>query len=771
MNANHSTNPPGKMRIPPDVLAWLQGATLTDAEAARCASKSAWAKDGKGPAELLPAPAGEDEARIRHPKCFADAAPADGAPATVPISPAPAAVAAGALAGIVPHEFVRLCDSERQIADLIADSAAGRLACILEESAWFAWGAAPGWRPVDTEALQAAVTLAGRGNLGHVNIKGETSMRPATGGRAATAAGVLRILAGLPGILTHAADWDADPALVGLPNGEILNLTTGERRQPQREDRIRRRLGAMPATDAEYSRSRFAAVLNHCIPDQDARTFLARRLGAALQNAEGLDHLIALNGPGGSGKGSILAAIRAVFGEYESGVPTAEILTGGRRSHSAWKARLAGCRLLTVDDLPVGRDLDTAVIKELVGGRLNGVQHMGAEFFDLILHAPILTAGNAPPSVPGMDSGTERRLVPIQCGPPVTNPDPAFRESMRTVTERGAALRWLINGGVEYRAAGCAIPAAAREAAAEVGRDSPIGEFTADWVSRHGAERRPIGEIYTAWQAFMQSSGRPPGGKNRLSGELVAAGWERVRVQGVRLLAPPAPIGKLGAASAASAATTYPMPRRSQNGDHDDRLGSGTEVRHLAALAEPDDLPAGALDGFEGAAPPLTGPAENPDSPPPAPPAEPPANRKGAATVETESGDPDRIDAILAAAERLLGAPDMKAAAATQIRKMAGKDRYRLCGGPPLLELTAPPASLMLCAECAVTYRKMAATTPAELSARVDQHVGGKSIDELWTAAQETAVACIEREFPDAMRDVPSAERLARAAKIARGIH
>ena len=245
-----------KMRTPPDVVTWLQGATLTETEAARRASKTAWKPDATGPAELLPAPAGEDEARMGRPEyCGPALAPADGgAASTKPISrprrqPRPCLTC---WRRFVPREFVRLCGLERQIADLIAERAAGRLACILEESTWLAWRAGAGWRPVDTPALLAAAMLADLENTGLVDRDGVQRMRPQTGGRAATAAGVLRALPGLPGIGTHTADWDSDPALVGLPSGEILNLTTGERRAPQREDRIRRRLGAMPATDAEY---------------------------------------------------------------------------------------------------------------------------------------------------------------------------------------------------------------------------------------------------------------------------------------------------------------------------------------------------------------------------------------------------------------------------------------------------------------------------------------------------------------------------------------
>ena len=90
------------MRTAPDHLTWLQSAILSDQEAARRASKTAWRMDANGnPIELLPAPAGEDEARIRHPECFVGlpaAAPPAGAASTKPISPAdyPSAANTGA---------------------------------------------------------------------------------------------------------------------------------------------------------------------------------------------------------------------------------------------------------------------------------------------------------------------------------------------------------------------------------------------------------------------------------------------------------------------------------------------------------------------------------------------------------------------------------------------------------------------------------------------------------------------------------------------------
>ena len=162
----------------------------------------------------------------------------------------------------------------------------------------------------------------------------------------------------------------------------------------------------------------------------------------------------------------------------------------------------------------------------------------------------------------------------------------------------------------------------------------------------------------------------------------------------------------------------------------------------------PDDSAQCDPTGGSGAAPRTIGagppdrPAEIPKPPPPVPPAEPPA--------ETASSEPDRHNAILAAAEKLFGAADMKTAARQHVREQAGKDRCRLCGGPPPLELTGP-AALALCGGCAATHREMTATTPAELSARVDQHVGGRSLDELWSGAQETAAKLLQDD-PDLRR-------------------
>ena len=61
------------MRTSPEHVKWLLGAVTSDSATARRACKSAWKLDDEGnPVELLPAPAGEDEARMRYPQAFCE---------------------------------------------------------------------------------------------------------------------------------------------------------------------------------------------------------------------------------------------------------------------------------------------------------------------------------------------------------------------------------------------------------------------------------------------------------------------------------------------------------------------------------------------------------------------------------------------------------------------------------------------------------------------------------------------------------------------------
>lgn len=74
-------------------------------------------------------------------------------------------------------------------------------------------------------------------------------------------------------------------------------------------------------------------------------------------------------------------ALAQTFGDYARGVPAAELSKGvPKASHPAWKARLAGARLLFADDVRTGHELEDTTINLLLGNTITAYHMRGAPF-------------------------------------------------------------------------------------------------------------------------------------------------------------------------------------------------------------------------------------------------------------------------------------------------------------------------------------------------------------------------------------------------------
>ena len=189
----------------------------------------------------------------------------------------------------IPRQFVELCDSEEGITIMIAEHSAGRLRCVGESGEWIAFTDGDGWRPVPLATVEEALADWARLNIGARDKDGKIRMRPASAGRKQVGRAVAGLLAGRPEVLTAARDWDAAPDLIVLPGGDLLDVLTGERARPSVDALHRRRVNVEPASPAGFAASRFRFVIEHVVPDPAERTYLQRRLGAALVDAEGMD--------------------------------------------------------------------------------------------------------------------------------------------------------------------------------------------------------------------------------------------------------------------------------------------------------------------------------------------------------------------------------------------------------------------------------------------------------------------------------------------------
>ena len=508
----------------------------------------------------------------------------------------------------IPRGFVELCDSEEAVAIMIASRAGKRLRHVAESGAWLIFVAPGGWMPVSTAVVEETLTDCARANIGTVDkATKQVKFRPTTTGRRHVGRAVAGLLTGRVEVASQSADWDAAPNVIMLPDGTLLDLFTGERRPSSVGELIRRRVPVDPAADTEFDRSRFRAVLKHAVPDPTEREYLQRRLGAALADREGMDDLLWLYGPPGSAKGTLAAVLKRTFGDYAGGVPINQLTRGTNRSgHSAWAARLAGCRLMFADDVPVGHYLDDSTVNMLLGSEITA-QHMRCAYFDFRLNAPIFATSNAPPQTTSMNV---RRLKPIPSGPRVTAPDPAVRAAMSSPPEVAACLRWLIDGARLWRESGCTVPATCIARAEEAADQAPVAEFTETFDPGARYSRT---ELYQRWGDFKHGLGEKPGAQRTLWGLLRSVGWIDCKSHGTRQFqAPRQARGTLGVTSLI---------------DSHVRAGAHMRVNNESDPKCPppadDDMPPGALDcyanGGEQGRPPPDGPAESAEAPPPRP--------------------------------------------------------------------------------------------------------------------------------------------------------
>ena len=173
----------------------------------------------------------------------------DAQPATAP--------AVGALDPI-PRQFVELCDSEEAVALLIAERCAqGRLRCVDEFGEWLMFRDDAGWRSVSVKTIEGALTDFARQSIGTRDKEGDIRMRPASSGRRSVGRGIAGLLAGRAEISTRSGAWDADPNIILMPNGDLLDVRTRERRRPTIKDLHRRRLPVEPADPDAFAASTF----------------------------------------------------------------------------------------------------------------------------------------------------------------------------------------------------------------------------------------------------------------------------------------------------------------------------------------------------------------------------------------------------------------------------------------------------------------------------------------------------------------------------------
>lgn len=362
---------------------------------------------------------------------------------------------------------------------------------------WLVW-ASPTWRPDADATVQRLAHAAVRRRYTEAGRLDDTDAKRAAANWAIKSqsrdrlAALLSLAATLGPIADSGDAWDADPFLLGCPNG-VVDLRTGTLRAGRPEDRLTLRTGV--AFDPAAPAPRFERFLNEIFDGDGERiSWLTRAVGYSLTGATSEQIFFLLHGRGANGKGALTRALSHALGDYGFNLPfsTFEARPSGIPNDLA---ALVGRRFVTASEANDGTRLNEARIKSLTGEDSITARFLHGEFFQFRPVGKLWLQVNHRPVVRDQSHGFWRRvrLIPFDRTFPIDKTlDPALH------AEAAGVLAWAVRGCLRWQVEGLGdLPAAVTAAVTAYQTDSdPLAAFLAENTARIDEARAGASALY-----------------------------------------------------------------------------------------------------------------------------------------------------------------------------------------------------------------------------------------------------------------------------------
>ena len=256
--------------------------------------------------------------------------------------------------------------------------------------------------------------------------------------------GLVDVAASAPGTALDHEHLDADGWLLNLRTG-TLDLRTGDVHPHRPDDLVTMLAGATfePGATAPD----FEAFVAQVLPDDDVRTYVQSRLGAALVGEVREHELNIAYGEGANGKTTLFNIIGAILGDYAVVAPETLLIASKHEHHPTDRTVLFRRRLAYAGEIAAGSYFNEALVKELTGGdRITG-RRMREDFWSFDPTHKLWLFANHLPHVAGTDHAIWRRVrvVPFTVTIPEQKQDPELAHKV-VANEGPGVLAWLIDG-------------------------------------------------------------------------------------------------------------------------------------------------------------------------------------------------------------------------------------------------------------------------------------------------------------------------------------
>lgn len=322
--------------------------------------------------------------------------------------------------------------------------------------------------------------------------------------------------------------WDANPWVIGVPNG-VVELRTGLLRPGRQEDQITRHAGTK--YDASATCPRWESFIEEVLDgDQELITFTRRALGYTLTGDVREDCWFGCYGEGRNGKSTLFSSLHAVLGDYSYVAPFSLVADSGRGEtrRDFDIAYLQHMRFVMASETREGGVWDEERLKKLTGGDpIHAEIKHGASFNFYPTHK-LWFMFNHQPRVRDHSTGFWRRvrLLPFLRKFEGAADDKTLDKKLEA--ERVGILTWLVKACLEWQAHGLTTPASVLAASKRYEEDEdPLSEFIEQRIDAVGGGfyLRDAFFLYNQWSKANQL--RNPLGRNRFGALLETRGFRR----------------------------------------------------------------------------------------------------------------------------------------------------------------------------------------------------------------------------------------------------
>lgn len=310
-------------------------------------------------------------------------------------------------------------------------------------------------------------------------------------------------------VIMRQQDMDADPWLLGLPNG-TLDLRTGAFRPARQEDKISKIAG--PKYDAPATCPLWLSVLDRIFAgDENLIGFLQRAVGYSLTGRTSEQVLFFLHGQGANGKSLILGVIKALMGEYGTNADFESFLIHRSDGPRTDLARLQGARFVSAIETGEGRNLAEGIVKQLTGEDTLTARFLYKPEFEYIPSFKLWFSSNHKPVIKGTEQAMWRRihLVPFSVSIPENERDPKLRDKL--LLELPGILNWAVAGSLAWQTQGLQTPAEVRKATEDYRTESDIlGAFFSDCCEMGAMYSVPATLLFATFKEWAATTGEHP---------------------------------------------------------------------------------------------------------------------------------------------------------------------------------------------------------------------------------------------------------------------